>query len=129
MVMASTTTKTVMVVDDEPDIIIATRMGLEDAGYNVHSFNDPIMAIQHIEQGCRDCEVLVSDIRMPQMDGFDLASRLKELRPKMKVIMMTAFEVNIPKYESVFHSSTSIDNVVKKPFATSKLVERIKEVL
>ena len=126
--MASTTTKTIMVVDDEPDIITATRMGLEDAGYNVHSFYDPVMAIQHIEQGCKDCDVLVSDIRMPHMDGFDLASKLKELRPQMKVIMMTAFEVNIPKFESVF-PSTSFDNVVKKPFDMPKLVERIKEVL
>jgi DNA-binding NtrC family response regulator len=117
----------IMVVDDDKDILTVTSTALELFGFEVHGFSDPIVALQHVENGCEDCEVLVSDIKMPNMTGFQLVRRTKELRPDMKVIMMTAFEVNKPEFESVF-PSTPVDNVMRKPFLPSQLAEVIKEI-
>lgn len=65
----------------------------------------------------------VSDIRMLALTGFQLVRRVKDLRPDMKVIMMTMFEVNKREFEAVF-PSTPIDSVIRKPFTPLQLVER-----
>jgi FixJ family two-component response regulator len=55
--------KAIMVIDDDDkDIIRAVRLGLENTGFQVHDFTDPIPALQHVEQGCKQCEVLVSGV-------------------------------------------------------------------
>ena len=78
----------------------------------------------HIEEGCKDCELLITDVRMPNMNGFQLARRVREIKPDLRVIMMTAFEVNLPEFESVF-PSMKVDGVLRKPFMPSKLVEML----
>jgi CheY-like chemotaxis protein len=117
----------IMVVDDDRDILTVASKGLEIAGYHVHGFSDPVRALQHVEGGCDDCEILISDIRMPEMSGFQLVRRVKDLRPDIKIVLMTAFEVNKTEFESVF-PSTPVDKVMRKPFAISQLAEAIKEV-
>ena len=97
---------TIMVVDDDSDILNIASRGLELAGYQVHSFSDPVRALQHVESGCERCEVIVSDI---------------------KIVMMTAFEVNKTEFESVF-PSTPVDRVMRKPFVIAQLAEAIKEI-
>jgi DNA-binding NtrC family response regulator len=72
--------------------------------------------------------VLVSDIRMPALTRFQLVGRVKDLRPEMKVIMMTMFEVNKREFEAVF-PSIPIDGVKRKPFTPSHLVEKIQGFL
>jgi two-component system response regulator ChvI len=116
-----------MVVDDDKDILSIASKGLEAAGYRVHSFSDPVRALQHVEGGCDDCEVIVSDIKMPEMSGFQLVRRVKDLRPDIKVVLMTAFEVNKTEFETIF-PSTPVDSVMKKPFVISQLAETIKEI-
>jgi DNA-binding NtrC family response regulator len=113
--------KAVLVVDDDDDILKVSLIGLERAGFQVHAFSDPLSALRHIEQGCKDCQVLISDVRMPKMNGFQLVKRIRQIRPEMRLVMMTAFEIDKTEFESVF-PSTQINNVLKKPFAVSKLV-------
>lgn len=54
--------KAIMVVDDDKDIVRAVRLGLENTGSQLHDFTDPILVLQHAEQGCKQFEVLVSDV-------------------------------------------------------------------
>lgn len=119
--------KTVMVVDDDRDILTVATRGLERAGFRVHGFADPILALQHVEGGCENCTVMVADIRMPAMSGFQLVRRVKELRPDLKVIMMTAFEVNKPEFDAVF-PSTTVDKIMQKPFPVSQLTDSVEEL-
>jgi len=58
------------------------------------------------------------------MNGFQLVRRVKDLRPNMKIIMMTAFEVNMREFNTVF-PSTHIKNIIRKPFNISSLVEMV----
>lgn len=116
-----------MVCDDDEDILTVIARGLENAGYVVHSHSDPIAALAHVEDGCRNCEILISDVKMPKMNGFQLVRRVRGFNPDIKVIMMTAFEVNKPEFEAVF-PSMKVEGVLRKPFMPSKLAEMIKEI-
>src|SRR5262245_15780875 len=118
---------TIMVVDDDSDVLHVTKRGIESMGYKVHAFGNPVKALQHLESDCSDCELLVTDIRMPLMNGFQLVRRLREVRPDMKVVMMTAFEMNQSEFETVF-PSMRVARVVRKPFSSSKLIEIIKAI-
>ena len=119
---------TVLIVDDDKDILTVTSKSLEYAGFRVHAFADPLIALSHVQKDCRYCQVLVSDVRMPGLTGFQLVRKVKDFRPEMKVIMMTMFEVNKPEFEAVF-PSTPIDGVIRKPFTPSQLVEKIRGFL
>jgi DNA-binding NtrC family response regulator len=118
----------ILIVDDDIDILTVTGRSLEHAGFKVHAFVDPLTALHHVRNDCKYCQVLVSDIRMPGLTGFQLVRKVKDLRPEMKVIMMTMFEVNKPEFEAVF-PSTPIDAVIRKPFTPSQLVEKIRGFL
>ena len=115
-------------MDDDEDCFRVLRMGLEKGGYEVHGFTYPIEALLHIEQGCTDCELLVTDVCMPSMSGFELVRGVRALRPEMKVIMMTAFEVSLHELHKVL-PTLQVDGVIRKPFMPSKLVEMIKPIL
>jgi DNA-binding NtrC family response regulator len=119
---------TILIVDDDIDILTVTGRSLEHAGFKVHAFVDPLIALHHVRNDCKYCQVLVSDIRMPGLTGFQLVRKVKDLRPEMKVIMMTMFEVNKPEFEAVF-PSTPIDAIIRKPFTPSQLVEKIRGFL
>jgi DNA-binding NtrC family response regulator len=121
-------TTTILIVDDDLDTLTVTGRSLEHAGFKVHAFADPLTALHHVQNGCKYCQVLVSDVRMPALTGFQLVRKVKDLRPEMKVIMMTMFEVNKPEFEAVF-PSTPIDGVIRKPFTPSQLVEKIRGFL
>jgi CheY-like chemotaxis protein len=71
---------------------------------------------------------LVSDVRMPALTGFQLVRKIRDLRPEMKVMLMTMFEVNKPEFEAVF-PSTPIDDVIRKPFTSSQLLEKVRGLL
>jgi DNA-binding NtrC family response regulator len=127
-VKKNTEKTTILIVDDDLDTLTVTGRSLEHAGFKVHAFADPLKALHHVQNGCKYCQVLVSDVRMPALTGFQLVRKVKDLRPEMKVIMMTMFEVNKPEFEAVF-PSTPIDGVIRKPFTTSQLAEKIRGFL
>lgn len=117
----------IVVVDDDRSNLELTARGLARVGYKVHKFSDPIMALQHIEHdGCTDCEVLISDAYMPFMNGFQLIRRIKELRPGMKIFLMTEFEIEKRDFVTAF-PSTSINQLIIKPFDLTELANRIEE--
>jgi DNA-binding NtrC family response regulator len=116
-----------MVVDDDIDIMQLIKTGLERLRFEIHGFSDPVLVLQHLENGCNDCEVLVTDVRMPNMNGFQLVRRAREIRPDLKTVMMTAFEMNKPEFETVF-PSMQVQDVIRKPSLPSKLIEIIRKI-
>jgi YesN/AraC family two-component response regulator len=75
-----------------------------------------------------ECSLLISDVRMPGMNGFQLARKVKELNPNIKVILVSAFEINTEEFEKVL-PSTRIDGFLEKPASLKKLTELVNKQL
>lgn len=118
---------TIMVVDDEPDLLTLVKGYLETEGYEVHAFIGPESAVQHVKDGCKTCTIVVSDIKMPGMSGFELVRRLKEILPKTKVVLMSSFVIQKEEFRKVM-PSLDVDEFVSKPFRKADLVEAIKNI-
>jgi two-component system response regulator ChvI len=89
--------KVVLIVDDEPDITTTLQITLEDDGFEVDSFNDPILALGNFRK--RSYNLLLLDINMPKMNGFELYTKIKKIDDKVRVCFLTAL-TDLQEYES-----------------------------
>jgi DNA-binding response OmpR family regulator len=116
----------ILVVDDEADIARVLKMGLGQVGYEVDAFTRPKDALAHFKPDYYD--LLLLDIRMVPLNGFELSRELIKRDSKPKVCFMTAFEVNLPESKAMF-PSLKADGFMKKPFAIKDMVKMIERLL
>lgn len=116
----------ILIVDDEPDITLSFKMILEGNGFKVDTYNDPVHAKENFKAGSYDLVIL--DIRMPKMDGFQLYEELKKIDDKVKVVFITAFDIN---YEGLrkMYPELRIDSFVRKPVDSEYLINVVKDEL
>jgi DNA-binding response OmpR family regulator len=117
--------KRILVVDDNSDIAFTLRLGLEnaDSTMQVYSYDNPVKALADFEPNFYD--LLLLDVNMPMMNGFELCQKLLQKDINVKVCFMTSGELNMDAVREV-HPLNSIGCFIKKPIATSELVRRIK---
>jgi two-component system, OmpR family, response regulator ChvI len=84
-------TKRILLVDDEPDITLSFNIGLEDYGFAVDAFNDPLLALSSFKIGLYRKAIL--DIKMPKMNGFELGCELKKIDNKIKISFISEFDI------------------------------------
>src|SRR5919108_2701023 len=84
--------KIILIVDDDPDVASVFSIGLEDNGFEVHTYNDPLEALSNFKPSFYD--MLLIDINMPYMDGFELYEKLLKMDVNMRVCFISAGEVN-----------------------------------
>jgi DNA-binding NtrC family response regulator len=118
----------ILLVDNEADIIDIYPQELRKRGLDVYGFTDPFIALEEFRSSHDEYILVVSDIRMPKMNGFQFIRTIKELKPDVKVLFITAFEINNNEFSTVL-PSTKVDGFIQKPIAPSKLAEIIKEIL
>jgi DNA-binding response OmpR family regulator len=116
----------IVVVDDEPDITAIIKRALEQNGFAVDAFNKPDEALAHFKPDYY--AMLITDIRMPTMNGFELYRHIKKRDQKIKVAFMTAFEVYEDEFKRVL-PSIDVKCFFKKPVRMNELVERVKHEL
>jgi DNA-binding NtrC family response regulator len=116
--------KTIYLVDDEPDITSVIKKELETNGFVVHAFNDPKKAFEEFKMNGKDCTVFLSDIRMPAMNGFQLARQVSQHRPDVSVVLMTSFEVHKNEFDTVL-PSTDVAAFIQKPVSQKKLLDTL----
>jgi DNA-binding NtrC family response regulator len=117
-----------LIVDDDPDIVQVLKLGLLNNGFLVDGFTNPEEALQSFKSNANNFCVVVSDVRMPELSGIQLARKLKEVNPGIKVVLMTAFEIRDNEFSKVF-PSTSIDGFVQKPIGIRELTNKILSIL
>ena len=118
-----------LVVDDDSDIANVLKSGLVKNKFLVDSFTDSEEALQNFQSKPKDnyC-LLLSDIRMPGISGIQLARKVKEHSPNVKVILMTSFEIKDNEFSKVF-PSTQVDGFVQKPVHLEHLTDKILDTI
>ena len=117
-----------LIVDDDPEIVQVLKLGLLKNGFLVDGFTNPEEALQSFKSNANNFRVVVSDVRMPELSGIQLARKLKEVNPGVKVVLMTAFEIRDNEFSKVF-PSTSIDGFVQKPIGIRELTNKILSII
>jgi DNA-binding response OmpR family regulator len=115
-------------IEDEVDIATIIKKGLERKGYTVHEYNDPTKAWEYFQENGRNCTIVLSDVRMPAMNGFEFCRKVKTLRPAAPVILMTAFEINQSEFDTVM-PSTRADGFIQKPISIKNLVALVEKLI
>jgi DNA-binding response OmpR family regulator len=109
-------------VDDETDITTAVSRGLQQRGFRVTSFNNPAEALNHFKRQTFD--IILLDIRMPQMTGFELARAIWKEDSGAKICFMTSFEIYEEEARTVFPSMRT-PCFLRKPMGLDQLAKHI----
>ena len=120
----------IMIVDDESDILSVIKRGLESKNdFVVDTFSKADDAIENFQNHPPDYyDLVITDIRMPKVNGFELYRRIKDTNPNMKIAFITAFEINKEEFSKVI-PSVNVTHFISKPVSISKLRENIKSIL
>ena len=103
-----------LIVDDEYDIVQVLKLGLQQNGFLVNEFTNPEEALQSFKSNADSYCLVLSDIRMPGLSGMQLARKVNEVNPNVKVVLLTAFEIRDNEFSKVF-PSTHVDGFIRKP--------------
>jgi DNA-binding NtrC family response regulator len=117
-----------LIVDDDPDIAHVLKQGLLKKRFLVSAFTRPEEALQSFKSNSKDYCLILSDIRMPELSGIQLARKVKEINPNVKVVLMTSFEIRDNEFSKVF-PSMHVDGFVQKPIGINDLTNKILSII
>jgi len=120
----------ILIVDDEDDINLLFKIVLEDNGFKVDTFNDPLVALQNFTAGSYD--LLILDMLMPNMNGFELYQKIRMLDDKVKMCFLTASGINheeIRKKAAYATIDYPENCFIIKPIENEDLIKRVKAQL
>jgi CheY-like chemotaxis protein len=119
--------KKILLVEDEKDLSIVFNMVLEDGGYEVDYFTDPLLALKNFEAGFYDLVIL--DIKMPEMDGFELHRQLKKIDNAIKICFLTASEMYYEEFRKEEYCGLDKDLFLRKPIKNEELIKEIDRMI
>jgi DNA-binding NtrC family response regulator len=120
--------KSILIVDDEFDIVTLIEASLQKHGFDTLAFTDPLLAFEHFQNNSKDFALVISDIRMPSMNGYELIRKIKAERPAIKTILISAFEINKEEFSKIM-PTVKIDSFITKPISLEQLVHSIENTL
>jgi two-component SAPR family response regulator len=119
----------VMVLDDDFDLATLVKQILQKDGFNnVFSFTDPLLALEHFRTNQKDYSLIISDIRMPTMNGFEFVREARKINPKVKIVLMTAFEINDKEFARVL-PKPKIDGLICKPASSKQILSIVSSII
>ena len=120
--------KRVMLVEDEDDIVMLFEMILgSDAGLKIDSFTEPFAALNNFISGLYD--LIMIDVSMPKMNGFELYYKIRKLDDKVKVCFLTAGEMYDEEIRKETFPELDTNCFIRKPIANQDLIQRVKDIL
>lgn len=127
--MAKEKKNKILVVDDEPDNTSIFSMSLEDGGFEVDAFTDPLLALSMFKSSRKRYDYLVLDIKMPDMNGFELYEEIRKIDNKVKACFLTAFgEGYTEEFVKRFPTSTNV-SFMRKPIRVDDLVKKVNKMV
>ena len=116
----------VLVLDDEPNIVLSLEFLMQQAGFEVETAEDGVTALAKVEAAPPD--LILLDISLPGISGFDVLEQLRQepLYARLPIIMLTAHGREVEKEKGL---ALGADDYVTKPFSTQALVEKVQALL
>ena len=125
----STDNRMVSIVDDDPDITLLFHEVLKPIlGISIFTFTDPVLALEHFQVNEYAYVLVISDYRMPGLNGMEFLKKIKDLNPFVRTILMTAFEI----YDNLVRDYTKkkiINASLQKPIGIHDLIKEVKAQL
>jgi CheY-like chemotaxis protein len=120
--------KRILLVDDEPDVTYAIKVALENNGFVVDSYNDPTLALSNFKPGLYD--LLLLDIKMPEVNGFELCQKIKEIDSNVKTCFLTASELFYDEYRRLeAYPRVNKEHFIQKPIRNEELIRKLNGIL
>ena len=117
---------TILMLDDEFDIMSIFILALQRQGFHVISFTEPMLVLDHFQNNSNRYWLIVSDIRMPIIDGYEFIKRVKEVKPDVKVFFMSAFLTDDIQYRTGL-SLLKVDEYIEKPISLNDFIKLVKK--
>jgi DNA-binding NtrC family response regulator len=119
----------VAIIDDEKDLLFVYKKALELQGLKVVTFDDSVKALDELKEHYKKYNIVLVDIRMPNVNGYQIINEIKCIDPLIKVILMSAYDVSeVEVYENL-NNGVKIDEVMHKPFSLIKLINTVNTLL
>ena len=122
----SSATHSIIVVDDEIELATLFKTFLNQQGFNTISFVDPVLALEYFKETSDKHSLIITDLRMPGLNGLELAKKVRELNINIRIFLMTAFEIRDLENHVDFKIA-KIDRLIQKPVRFSNLKEMINK--
>lgn len=118
---------TVMVVDDDEELSRLFSRLLQESGFNSMSFTDPLLALKHFKDDPQEYWLVIADLKMPNLNGIDLAKRIRNNSSSVKILLITGFfddeYINGDEFKEA-----RISKVLHKPVKLKELVRCVHEL-
>jgi len=121
-----TGTETILLVEDDEAILDLSKMILENLGYTVLAAHTTRHATDLVEDHPGDIHLLITDVVMPEMNGRELAEKLRAIRPNLKCLYMSGYTANVIAHRGILDEGL---NFIQKPFGSDDLAAKVRQVL
>jgi DNA-binding NtrC family response regulator len=127
----SNSEKIVTIVDDDIYTAKLFREALSEniEGISVFSFNDPVRAFEHFVENKENCILVISDLRMPGLNGLELLKKVKTSNPNVRTILMSAYNFEEEDLYQQYMKEAVINSTIEKPITMNRLYQRVREEL
>jgi DNA-binding NtrC family response regulator len=125
----SANNRIVSIIDDDPGITMFFHEALRSIpGITIFTFTDPVLALQHFQDNGYAYVAVISDFKMPGLNGMEFLKKIKDSNPFVRTILMTAFEID----DNLFHEYTKtkiINGFLQKPIGLHHLIKEVNTQL
>jgi two-component system, cell cycle sensor histidine kinase and response regulator CckA len=118
--------ETILLVEDDEAILSLGKMILENLGYTVRAAQTPGHAIHLAEEHQGDLDLLITDVVMPEMNGRELAEKVRVIRPQLKCLYMSGYTADVIAHRGILDEGL---NFIQKPFLSDDLAAKVRQVL
>jgi len=119
----------IAIIDDETDLLYVYKKALELQGLQVITFDDSLLALDELKSRHKRYCLVIVDVRMPQVNGYQLVNEIKNIDPSIKIVLMSAYHISELDIKNNINKDILIDEVMYKPFPLIKLINTVNTLL
>src|SRR5581483_6246020 len=118
----------ILIVEDEPDLLRIVEAYLKSCNFEVDSFTNPVQALEHFRKNPSSFSLVLTDVRMPHMTGLELAKSVVAIKPSIKVMLMTAYQIDSLAFQTGL-DVIKHDDIITKPFELEQICDVVMKKL